>query len=1186
MSSRPGTDAGMDPILKEIVPGLYQIGDPAVPVSGLSTVYSYLLTAGTPATVTSPLTLNDTWLSGAPWNGWYLFLSEPIEDAAAFVSTGRTVLPTSPAPDWRGMVWTGSTNPSDVLYAALLVYQDDTSRTFLGGTSVQFNFGPFGILLAGSPNITYADGTFTFFGPMLEFLQLVYGGQPQQQGFRPYTNDGNFTLTIEAAGIGAGALELSAAVDSALLTQNLGCGFQFFYPPADGIGSLYYPLWPPPPPPGHDADFLGFQLLLHPVLPTDPAWTMLVYDTSGSNIYQENSKALTSGTFRTTAGEVIELDLNTTPSPLPGGLAFCAGPSSSSPGETSLYLAPAGTFRVVSVGSALKAGSDPAGLMCGLSAQEWIELQAGDNVALVPGMPAFAPQFTQSASPPQQSSPAGNTPSVTLDATYTTSWLQYPLQATAPRRYFGQPSRSIYYAVTNPGYSTPVTSLLASLEPQGAFPVVPYGGTYASTQFNAGVTPTLLAAYEGAVLSTERHAITTAKSDGPRFSSSGSTSGALRALAASPPDAWTSLTPQGFLVELDGEGTWQHLLLARDPASSPARYLSFDAPAGSTVNRHIATTVLQDQLFLVISNAANIGDFSNVMMLEGFEFLLDVAKREDPDTVNTVLIFKFNPHISLSDLARSPDLWASRDTFITNLALTQQVIIDALDVAGVGSPHGITEGSAIDPFAAFKAMAEDATWTGILALNCAIDGNGMPPDLQMLLGGIPGQLRAHHLGIDRNRVSTLDGVQSLEESSLFGLILYPPPGSGPPAPPSPATPLDYQVESLQVLFANSAITQFAAEVGLTIGSLFGREVVTGASPSGHLLRMPGEYQHQGGNDSSVGIVLFHVDPTDFEFPCVAGSARVLESVTFQSGSLTPVSSASLSPGTHVVARFSLEGSLRFRQFPFASTAATVDLFSYDVLPFTGLHVMMEFDLDATGALVPWSRVLTMDMSQFIATSDGATTRTGSLLRSFPLKVSGFQQAKAGQALSPSTLGAQVIHSLQLEGTASATGSPAEGSPSTQLARSEPATDYPNVTTTPQYVLQYEMPLGNLGALSDVVSLTATLNLGWGPSSLIPDADAAAVFVQLPGLSAGYGSFDLQGIVKTTFGDANLLKVELPHGDVYAILFNNIQLSVLGFAFPSGIVVDFLLFGGQSVTGNGGDSNSSNIAWYLSAQQKT
>jgi hypothetical protein len=51
--------------------------------------------------------------------------------------------------------------------------------------------------------------------------------------------------------------------------------------------------------------------------------------------------------------------------------------------------------------------------------------------------------------------------------------------------------------------------------------------------------------------------------------------------------------------------------------------------------------------------------------------------------------------------------------------------------------------------------------------------------------------------------------------------------------------------------------------------------------------------------------------------------------------------------------------------------------------------------------------------------------------------------------------------------------------------------------------------------------------------------------------------------------------------VYAILFSNIKFSVLGYSFPPGLLIDFVIFAGKP--GKGQVAAGSNIAWFLAAQ---
>jgi hypothetical protein len=347
----------------------------------------------------------------------------------------------------------------------------------------------------------------------------------------------------------------------------------------------------------------------------------------------------------------------------------------------------------------------------------------------------------------------------------------------------------------------------------------------------------------------------------------------------------------------------------------------------------------------------------------------------------------------------------------------------------------------------------------------------------------------------------------------------------------------------------------------------------------------GQYQSNG----SVGTVSFVTDtPFDCEFQLPApGASQVLNRVTFTGASLIPVSATPLGGpgGNHIVADFRMVGEMWFNESPFPGRDG-LDLFCYGVtdvggLDFSDLTIRLDFNLGPDGSMVPGSRKITFepDVLQVSATHGGAAIRPGSLLHSLPLRISGF--AYAADGLTASATGAAVVHVQQLESSTPTAGSP-------QVPHASPSTDEqqsPYTTSTPIYALEYDLSLGSLGSLSNLHGgISAKLLLAWGPSPLIPDDDAAAVLVQSPQLGGGYGSFDLEGILKVVFGDANLLRVELDRGRaVYAILFNNIALSVLGYTFPPGILIDFMLFAGSPAAGQA--TNADNIAWFLSAQQE-
>jgi hypothetical protein len=1203
------------PQLNPIAPGLYEIG----PFENGQVTFSYYLVAN-PIDPSPPPNLGQTW-NDPDLSGWYLFLLRElsIEEAPIFAVQARLQLPalvTSPTLlNPRGIAWLARTTDWSTPAGYVSLYQLNPSaperapsRTFTLSWSGTFSGLGLGLQIGGSVSVALdtenAIIQFVTAPSDVGQIQLLYQGKQQQLYYVQYPNSG-WNIDASLLGSSAGALCFDIALDYGQLSGQLNCGLTYSFPGPNGGSTLFYPVFPLTQPSLNTQKFLGCNVCLHPSLPTDPRRTALVLDLSGQNIYSQNSQKLASLSFCTTNGSTVTIvpaALGSPPSsaggspdiggPLPPGFAFCKEPVDASPVTSppgfQYYLAPIGTFQVAGVTppqGSRELNEQGVPLMCGLSAQEFLYLDIGDLIEFVPDQPAWASGFSGAAGTQRSSVSAAEA----LETEFTTSWLKFPVgDYKGDRGYFAQPSASVYFAASaGKEFPAAVDSLLSDFPEPLCFPIVPYAGIVfpAGTSEAAGT----YSAFESAILSTVRHSRIATNPAGPVFLPSGPlrTRLMLRSKATGdemPSGPPVATTPQGLLAKLNPDGTWAEVLLALSP-DNPSKLLSFGPSSGTkVVSPPLSNVLLQDQLFLVISLAAPLGQFSNLLSMAGFNFLLDVSPS------STILIFKYNTSSSLRDLVAQPSLWAETSTFIGGspaaVEETQAAILKSIKTAADQS------GASGDPFGRFNQLVDVPEWTGILALECAIDGNGMPPDLAMLLGGIPGQLRAHHLGIEANKISR-NGELHLEQSSLFGVIYYQNlSGTG------GGTNADfvYAVEMLSVVFANSKITQFAVQIGLTINRLFGRcvQLVSHGSssppPPPNTLVISGQYQSQDG----IGLVTFaSKTPFLYGFPTGAveigspgfgsaslGSSRVLSQILIDQASLVPagptiVSSPNAASSPQLVqANFRLAGQLWFTREPFPDSDG-VDLFSYGIFdspaagaPFSGLTVNMAFTLDSNGSTVPGSERLTLQPELFTLTPTGASIRPGSLLNSLPLALSRFIYSP--QALNPSQLGVVPIHVLQLEGQNKAVSPPRAGG-------------YPFVTTTPQFALEFDLPLGSLGSLSSVhAGLTAKLLLAWGPSQVVPDNDAAAVFVQLPQAMAGYGGFNLQGILQTTFGDANLLKVDLSHGPVYAILFNNIKLSVFGYSFPPGIMIDFTIFAGQPESGHAG--NMSNIAWFLAAMQ--
>jgi hypothetical protein len=1197
------------PPLPEIVPGLYQIilqaaspetfGSPDA-----SPVFSYFLTQSDPSPAV-PFTLADSWADSG-LVGWYLFLPEqiPPSDAAQFVSAARAELPQPYAGDYnqRILVWLAAVDPAAQL-ASLPLTQPNPSSLLRTPSPLQpayiFSWPPLSLSMAYGVAVALDAPrqalSLTTDPGNNGLIQLLYpGGQPNWYDW--YTEDNHgWAITLPLAGLSAGGLQTRLGLDFGLLADNMGCGLRYFQEQAGAIAILEYPIYPPraagqPKP--------GFVMALHPLLVQDSTLNRLTLDFGGAspNPFQQATATLQAGNLLTTAGGAISF----VPLPPPGGspaaygasgapgFAFCATPiatTAGSPGGSALYLAPIGTYRVTTIDAPTgsPAPSGPAQWMCGLSGLEYIEIEIDDLLGLESAMPALVRSPGQSPFTSILSQPSGSSP---LADDFTTSWFRFPFED-QPRRYFGQAQASVYFDSAPSGsFAPPSRALLADVSTPTLFPLAPYGGVAANNGY---------AAIESAALAGLRQSWLTLHSLGPRFLPQPALHAASLGTRLN-----TAETKQGFLVQLnpevDGGSSWRSVQFARSPEFA-GQYLSITGQGSpEIVGKPIATELLKDGLFLVVSNATALGLFANEISIAGFTFLLDVATAGPIDGNSTILIFKYNTQATLVDLALNTGLWSSPDMFVADQAGTLQQIRLSLAAAGLVPDGGLfASPTSDDSFANFRAIATDPLWTGMIALNCAIDGNGMPPDLQMLLGGINGQLRVHHLGLQSNKLTTGAEGAEIAQSSLFGVISYP--SLTQPSPPHDDTDdFAYELLLLNVVFSNSTVQDFKARVGVTINRLFSREVMLVSTPASqsplipaNTLEIAGRYQLQDG----VATVSFVTEqPFYYEFPIPEGSARVLRQVAFNRAALAPVSSVPLgsppvSPSsTAVVAQLSLEGALWFNQSPF-SQATGLDLFSFGCEPLTnmkaglalsGLAVNIAFTLGPDGAIAG-KLVATCDPSTVKLTPGSGMTRPHSLLDSLPLQLSNFLAPAGG--FTASSLGALPVHVLQLE-AAEPSGSPSVTSP----AVVQPAAQPPNVTTAPLFGLEFDMPLGSLGALSNAtVGLMAKLVIGWGPSRLVPDTDAATVLVQLPQLFAGYGSFQLQGILKTVFGDANLLMVELPQSGgglntVYAVLFNNVQLSVFGKTLPPGVVIDFLIFAGASTSSNG--TNTNNLAWFLGA----
>jgi len=930
----------------------------------------------------------------------------------------------------------------------------------------------------------------------------------------------------------------------------------------DPVTELRFPVFAPAVEPGAQtgptpASFT-LQMQLDPIWPFDSSRTVMTPDLTAAGVPALFALPL----LTTTAGAPLTL----TPTSVNLYLAQ---------NQSGGYVAPAGTFTI----------GQSARLLCGLLAQEHLLVNAGDALTLLPTASAYPGGFPAlvigSASTVVADDAIVTSSPLVPGAVFTTSWLQYAPAANASGAYYGQPQPSVSFS--SGGLKTSVAAVaakIASLTTEtAAVPMTSYAAAYpppiysgtgtpppgwpvGGTQFPGDVSQTWPNIAVAAADFAQAEHIGLAPMRYRSFLAQLSDAlGPIFEVAGAPAAGASATTRQGFVVELNPQpnaGSWNNVVLASYQDEVVAL-----APPGSAqvLDAHLVTTLLASQLFMVVDQVplAPAGSPGNpvtaplnTMEVGGFRFDFN-AKAGGQQ----ILVFKFNDALSLNDLINQTAHWNTSylQAQPTAAQATLQSAVAAAQAA-VKSPDPTIAAL----FADFvNRILVEPNWTGVIAFNCAIDASKMPSSLAILIAAAVGQtITAHHFGVEISQVTQQGQQVAIKQSSLFGVIKY-----DAQSAPAPAD-FSFWTQTLHVQIRNSSVTQFQAAIRVALNKPFGRKAKCAGDENA--VTLAGAYQQQG----KLGIVTFsEADPGSaiYTFDRSTG-LRVLDQLAVKSATLLPGTPTTSNGTTTIPGRIVMGGTLMFAANPFfaADPAAAVDLFGYGTgsggLDFTG------FTLDVTATLGSSGGQTTaeVDYSGMKVSAGRAAMRTGSLVSGLPCQVDAFL-ADTTDGLSADSLQAQSVHCLQLENVTV----PAPVNP---LQPPDPGADPPTTvqasytTPAPNFAVTFDLPLGSLGNLADAhASLDSSLILGWGPSPTTPDDDAAAVLIKLPFASVGYGGFNLQGVLKTVFGDANLMQVPSAPGKPYVILFNNVQLSVFGIKLPPHVLSDLILFVPGNNTGN-------------------
>lgn len=922
-------------------------------------------------------------------------------------------------------------------------------------------------------------------------------------------------------------------------------GPMYFISPGDGgsITALRYPLLV--------ADDQAIAVTAHvdPALPLDPTRTFFELD-----------DARLATTLSTTLGRALVLaptDGAHDASAVTSRLVFSDRPVSAPGDGVAYYLTPMGSFTVDLTGTAARGQ-----LICGYSGTETLSVTRGDVLRFEPGHAALLAGGGD-----------GDAGTDSLEDGATTSWLCLTATSDAQTIYYSQPQGSpIHASDGRAGGGTP-----AVIAHKLAFKRIP---AWPAVGVDLGSTPTMplvpMAPY-GAVptnghelvesyrqmevkgINPQRRQVLKAANPHDSFSPLHS------ALAPSDTSTLTNaMTPLGLIGGFDADDLWKSTLFA---ISGPSRnrVLQFEGMGDA-----IRSALHQNQVFLVVDRDEASGDAlftfgTDDATVELAEWFFDLRLQGQDLDHSPVLMLKLFRDKSIRDLVDDLSLWEQADTFCSDPAgrqrQLQQVIADAA-AAVEADPNSL--------YAEFLNRVEDPDFTGLLAINTALDLQKLPAVVRALLGGMTkadgssnvAAFRAHHVGVTISDTSDGAGVE-LDASSIFALVDYEAPSAaqGAPGDIQPRASTDhyaFQVVYMRALFDNNALTSFAAEVDLTVDNLFSVDVDLAGSPGtggdrdtgtggdGNVVKITGTYSdHDGAQTYSF------VAQKTYEFSFATTDNPYLRTITFDKVQFSATESTSTSAATEtetetadstagndspdatavgatndvsqITSRFAIWGSVVFCKLDF------LDMFSFDKLSFADLGIEMSYALTIRGGgQAPTTTAPSLDFSPGNLRFDLATSTQrdddDSLLALLPFKLKSFLWSEHGQNISD----------LDYFGV---------------------GLDFADATTDPvfTYALVFDLDLGSLGGLvSSLSAFKFSILLGWQA----PPHDGLVFGVQMPEAD-GKLELTIEGVLKISIGSF-ILKYNTD--GLLVLQLHDSFMEVLGTRLPPGnVVFDLALF---------------------------
>ena len=1072
------------------------------------------------------------------WNvfkGYYFFLSRPIEPAAhAELLELEKALAAEPAlqdPHHTGASWWVNTAGSLAVCQAVLQTELRQGRVIVE-KEMHLGFGKYRLpLFPGSAVLFDPEG-------------LLSVGYPAVAGAQPSTTENGLSIAVmgRRAGILTGQVMISDFSDN----EHTGwmAGFRYNMPGTFRVFSQYYPLfrneagiywvfnvhWDPLHPLDHNRSnmaFTGISLGMEKIAGTKDRFRL-----------SPSSGQTMDSWWRTIYGQPVTIR-PVTDGPDPAQLVFqlYANPDES----PAYYLAPKGSFEL----GAVPEEDGMCRLLPGLAGTESLQFTPGDTMVFYPGNAAYA---------------ADGLASKRLDDSYTASWAFIQARSASAIVYSAAPSvASLYQPSATAGmldaYYAPTAQLPAAGGDAGCFPMAPYAGV--DVLHADGFPADTIALFEKELIAVTRE----------------------QRMAALPPPPMAfgnasivTTTPQGLLATISGL-QWEKVLLAKNIEENPGRKAEVKDFQFRNLPAVLRRAFQTDDLFLVISDATHLGEFDNAVLIEGWQFNINVPIRDpmkDPEHKN-ILVFKFRKG-AVTDLLEETNQWTDPVPFNydeNQVESTRSWLRQYCEEAIAMSAQNAA-------FASFAAIVQDAEWYGVLAFRTDIDLGNFPEDLKGLLGAMDlTRFYAHHVGVQVNFVqeNTSDAGWALDikRSNLFGLISYIDPAYqqtqrepettfGVAAVETADNSMEdvtyvYKVLILQVIFADTVLTDFNSKLELTARKWFEDAASlnipggkTESEPANYSMIFNGHYENHDGHRTYT--FLTQQDLT-YQYFLTSKVLTYIEFVKAQFQTVSHVTSREVADVEKITARFTFYGFLNFKilgKTDEAGKPEEFDCFSYGSE--AGEEIQHNRGLYFSN--------LALDVNFALNTSTNSTSGLKIILNpanvSFDQSMSSYRQKSFAAAfpISPNAV---------LQGSG-------DNTPKRLgYVKVIPPVKFDAGIQSLWYAINFDMHWGGPGSLSSQAGFMPQLMLAWSPGA---SAVQTELFIRLPGSGSG-NDFVLQNVMKVSAGPFQLKQVKHDGKISYNFFLINLSLSIFGVRLPP--------FGNSNLVLIGDADDPGTLGWF-------